>query len=69
MARKAMACPACGSDDGRVVDKRNYPECVYRRRQCHKCGGRYSTYELCVGSPRTVHVLGGTINFVKNANT
>lgn len=47
-AREAeMKCPYCGSSDTRVVDKRE-PEdkkAVRRRRECTKCGKRFTTYE------------------------
>lgn len=44
-----MECPKCGvSNRSRVVDKRNNgPEdSVRRRRECTKCGARFTTFEL-----------------------
>lgn len=42
-----MKCPFCGSEDHKVVDKRNV--ClsgeIRRRRECLKCARRFTTYE------------------------
>ena len=42
-----MKCPFCGSPDSKVVDKRETEGDVVtrRRRECLKCGKRYTTYE------------------------
>src|SRR6266511_2492939 len=42
-----MRCPACGSRETRVLDKRDSEEAAStrRRRECHACGGRFTTYE------------------------
>lgn len=42
-----MRCPYCGSDENKVVDKRDHPEdgITRRRRECLKCYKRYTTYE------------------------
>lgn len=42
-----MKCPYCGHSETRVIDKRE-PEdrkTVRRRRECTKCGKRFTTYE------------------------
>jgi transcriptional repressor NrdR len=42
-----MKCPYCLSEKSRVVDKRDIPEMdsIRRRRECLKCGKRYTSYE------------------------
>jgi transcriptional repressor NrdR len=42
-----MKCPICHHEDTKVVDSRVASEglCIRRRRQCLKCGFRFSTYE------------------------
>ena len=42
-----MRCPYCTSLDNKVVDSRmgKEGEAIRRRRECLKCGGRFTTYE------------------------
>ena len=41
-----MKCPYCASEELKVVDKRNSEEkSIWRRRECLKCGKRFTTYE------------------------
>lgn len=40
-----MRCPYCHHDDSRVVDTRKVGSAVRRRRECLKCGQRFTTYE------------------------
>ena len=42
-----MRCPKCGVDDDRVQDSRSAREgaAIRRRRECAKCGHRFTTYE------------------------
>jgi transcriptional repressor NrdR len=42
-----MRCPACASLDDRVVDSRLAEEgsAIRRRRECLRCGRRFTTYE------------------------
>jgi len=40
-----MNCPYCGCHSSRVIDSRNVNEGIRRRRQCLKCGSRFTTYE------------------------
>ncbi len=42
-----MKCPYCIKGKSKVVDKRDIPELdtIRRRRECLKCGKRYTTYE------------------------
>ena len=42
-----MKCPFCGSEDSRVIDSRSVEEgaSIRRRRECPRCGRRFTTYE------------------------
>ena len=40
-----MICPYCLSVGSKVTDKRRAPEGIRRRRECLKCGKRFTTYE------------------------
>jgi transcriptional repressor NrdR len=40
-----VRCVLCGSDSTQVVDTRQAPDGVRRRRECEACGGRFTTYE------------------------
>jgi len=42
-----MRCPKCGCQEDRVVDSRGSREgaTIRRRRECNKCGHRFTTYE------------------------
>src|SRR6059036_2018917 len=42
-----MKCPFCGFENDKVVDSRESKEAdsIRRRRECLKCGKRFTTYE------------------------
>ncbi|MBM3941796.1 MAG: transcriptional repressor NrdR [SAR202 cluster bacterium] len=40
-----MRCPHCSHSDSRVTDSREVEEGIRRRRECHSCGVRFTTYE------------------------
>ncbi len=40
-----MRCPFCGSDNLKVLEKRETNDAVRRRRECLDCKGRFTTYE------------------------
>lgn len=40
-----MLCPYCSHDDTKVADKRDVGSATRRRRECLKCGKRFSTRE------------------------
>lgn len=44
-----MRCPKCGFEDTRVVDSRTQEatNAIKRRRECRKCGYRFTTFERC----------------------
>ena len=43
-----MICPYCGYDESKVIDSRptDEGERIRRRRECLKCGKRFTTYEV-----------------------
>lgn len=40
-----MICLYCGHTDSRVIDSRSVGDGIRRRRQCLKCGARFTTFE------------------------
>ena len=40
-----MLCPYCSNDETKVTDKRDSKNETRRRRECLKCGRRFTTYE------------------------
>ena len=40
-----MNCPSCENEESRVVDSRESPGGIRRRRECLRCKQRYTTYE------------------------
>lgn len=49
-----MICPYCNSEETKVTDKRDSHEITRRRRECLKCGKRFTTYERV---ERDLHVI------------
>ena len=51
-----MRCPRCGFGESKVVDSRpsENNDAIRRRRECAKCGFRYTTYERCEETPLIV---------------
>lgn len=51
-----MKCPVCNFQDSRVLDSRPVDEgaSIKRRRECAKCGKRFTTYEVIDTVPITV---------------
>lgn len=41
-----MKCPFCGFYESKVVDSRPTSESIKRRRECLKCKGRFTSYEI-----------------------
>jgi transcriptional repressor NrdR len=50
-----MRCPACKSDDLRVLETRDLDDAIRRRRECAVCGQRFSTTERI--NVMTIHVV------------
>lgn len=44
-----MKCPFCSSHDSRVIDTREVPDGIRRRRECNDCRQRFTTYERVAG--------------------
>lgn len=57
-----MRCPYCGSMEDKVIDSRTSGEGVNirRRRECIKCGRRFTTYEYVESAPMMVVKRDGT---------
>ncbi|MDO5015203.1 MAG: transcriptional regulator NrdR [Clostridia bacterium] len=51
-----MKCPFCSNDDSKVIDSRPTEEGakIRRRRECTKCGQRFTTYEIVESVPLIV---------------
>jgi transcriptional repressor NrdR len=45
LSDKKMYCPYCSSEKSKVTDKRESSDEIRRRRECLKCGKRFTTYE------------------------
>ncbi len=45
-----MFCPYCGHTESYVVDTRDTGRVIRRRRECRKCGKRFTTHEQVVHS-------------------
>lgn len=60
-----MKCPACNSQDSRVLDSRpvNDGASIKRRRECPVCGKRFTTYEVIDTVPIAVVKRDGTHEF------
>lgn len=41
-----MKCPFCGFEESKVIDSRPSDDKIRRRRECIKCRGRFTTYEV-----------------------
>ena len=51
-----MKCPYCSEDDTKVIDSRPADDncSIRRRRQCERCGRRFTTYEKLETMPLMV---------------
>lgn len=58
-----MRCPSCGSTNDKVLETRttNNGDAMRRRRQCLKCGYRFTSYERIEDKPITVIKKNGNI--------
>ena len=57
-----MKCPFCGDTESKVVDSRHSEDgnSIRRRRECTKCGKRFTTYEIIETVPLIVVKKDGT---------
>ncbi len=46
-----MQCPFCTNNESRVIDSREAPDGVRRRRECMRCELRFTTYERVHSMP------------------
>ncbi len=48
-----MKCPFCGFEESKVIDSRPTDEFtrIRRRRECMRCGKRFTTYEIIESTP------------------
>jgi transcriptional repressor NrdR len=52
-----MICPYCNEPDTKVIDSRTLDRRIKRRRECARCGRRFTTFEnYDVGDARTLLV-------------
>ncbi|HJH33679.1 MAG TPA: transcriptional regulator NrdR, partial [Ligilactobacillus aviarius] len=51
-----MLCPQCHNNSSRVVDSRpaDNGNAIRRRRECEKCGYRFTTFERIEATPLLV---------------
>ncbi|MFH1430854.1 MAG: transcriptional regulator NrdR [Nanoarchaeota archaeon] len=50
-----MLCPYCSNEETKVTDKRDSKDETRRRRECLKCGKRFTTYEKIM--PLEIYVI------------
>ena len=50
-----MKCPYCENKDSKVVESRESSDSVRRRRECIRCGLRFTTYETV--SRKTIMIV------------
>ena len=57
-----MRCPNCAADDDRVVDSRPSADgtTIRRRRECHACAQRFTTFERVEQAPLVVRKRNGS---------
>ncbi len=57
-----MKCPYCSCEDSKVIDSRptDEGERIRRRRECTRCGKRFTTYEIIETVPLIVVKKDGT---------
>ena len=57
-----MKCMYCGCEDSKVIDSRSADEgrTIRRRRECVRCGKRFTTYETIEDTPVLVVKSNGT---------
>ena len=46
-----MKCIYCGNEESKVLDSRSSDDSIRRRRECLKCGRRFTTYEAVEALP------------------
>ena len=54
-----MRCPYCGERETRVLDSRPVEIRIRRRRECSRCGKRFTTYEVVAHGTEKGRLSGG----------
>jgi transcriptional repressor NrdR len=65
-----MVCPFCNEPETKVIDSRAVENRIKRRRECSKCGKRFTTfenYELSDARTLLVQKKGGTVELFNRA--
>ena len=64
-SKAIMKCPVCNFQDSRVLDSRPVEDgsSIKRRRECTKCGKRFTTYEVVDTVPIAVVKRNGSREF------
>lgn len=64
-----MRCPFCKGDDTKVTDSRATDDgnAIRRRRECLKCGRRFTTYEMVEEVPLIVIKKMAAVNYLTAA--
>ncbi len=67
-----MKCPMCGNENTNVIDSRERPRGVRRRRKCTACDSRFTTIELVTDTGpgrRAFHIVDATcsVDVIKSA--
>ncbi len=55
-----MRCLKCGASESHVLDSRPSPNTIRRRRQCHQCHHRWTTYEISKSHHPNLLILDST---------
>ena len=56
-----MRCPFCQYEESKVIDSRPAEDKKRRRRECLKCGKRFTTYEIVEQPMRIVVKRDGSL--------
>lgn len=56
----AMQCPYCQNEDTKIIDSRSMEHKKRRRRECGRCGRRFTTFEIIERPMITVRKKDGT---------
>lgn len=62
-----MKCPYCGFEDQKVIDSRPIDDKTRRRRECAKCGERFTTYEMVEAPMLMVEKRDGSVQLFDRA--
>lgn len=63
-----MKCPHCGAEGNHVVETKSVEKFLRRRRECYKCGKRWTTYEVSI-NPKVRVTSCWLVDALKNFKT